>query len=687
MWNTMDSLQALKLSSYFLNNDISHFQESEVVLLQEVISYHNKLYYEKDAPVVSDKEYDELLKVLKLLEQKFDIEDTTSGVVWSGFEQSTFDKVAHSKPMLSLDNTYDEQDLKDFDKRVKKTVFENQLFEWNVEYALEFKFDGLGIELVYEDWSLVAWITRGNGREGEDVTQNVKTIKNIPHKILYKGKLEIRWEVIMPISVFQQLNKQRQWEWETLFANPRNAASGSLRQLDSSVTATRWLQFFAYDIPNFESQNTSYFDIIDSVKRLWFTTSSYMRHCRSIEEVIGNIAIFWDMREKIDFEIDGLVLKVNLIENWKKLWFTEHHPRYAIAYKFPAQIERTTLEWVEHSVGRTGTVTPVALLKPVSIGGVIVKRATLHNYEEVQEKGVMVGDEIFIKRAWEVIPDVIAPIIEARKWTENKILPPEKCPICETPLEKEEGKVRFFCPNRFWCQAQVVGNIIYAVGKTGFNIDGLGEKQVELFYEKGLIKSIVDIFHLKNYEQEILTFEGFKEKSVSNLLTAIEKAKKQPIWVFLTALGIPWVGKKMGKILSRLFDSKEDIMYFWYTQEDIQRLYEVGPETAKAIVHFFQQNMNIVRQLLEVIEIEFSNGTSLDEAKLTGKKICVTGSFEKYSRDDIVKLIEENGGEFMSSVSKKTDMLIAGETAGSKLEKAKQLEVQIIDLNTFISII
>ena len=698
MLKIMNSQRAIALSQDFLKKLPITITREEVRVLEEVLAYHNALYYEKESPIISDFEYDQLFKLLKILEQRFEIIHPSSGKVGSEMKQSTFEKVLHSRPMISLDNTYNNEDLQEFDERIQRILSGFQLpvslFEWKreVEYAMEFKFDGLGIELIYEKGNLKQAITRGNGIEWEDVTENIFTISNIPKTIPYIDTLEVRGEVVMPISSFQSLNHEAKLTGEKIFANPRNAASGSVRTLDTEVTRKRKLKFFAYDLANFQEfveaeKKEFYFDVIKDLEKMGFEISSFFKTCSSIGEVMEQIDAFWDTKNQIDFEIDGLVIKLNDIHLWEKVGRTEHHPRYAIAYKFPAAVIRTVLLDIEHSVGRTGTITPVALLEPVSVGGVIVKRATLHNYEEVAAKDVRIWDQVFIKRAGEVIPEVIAPIVEVRNGKEKTILVPEVCPICKTVVAKEEGKVRFYCPNRFNCQAQVVGNIIYSVWKTGFNIDGLWEKQVELFYEKWLIKDIVDVFSLAEKKDIILTFEWFKEKSVSNLIESLEKAKKQSLVSFFVSLGIPWVGKKMAKIFSRLFDSKEQIINFSYTQEDIEKLHEVGPETSASIVKFFHENSHLIRRLLLVLDLEFHKGKELLWSHLQGKKLCITGSFEKYSRDDIVSLIEENGGEFIGSVSKNLDYLVAGESAGSKLEKAKSLGVEVLSLEKFMRLL
>lgn len=675
---------ALKDELYTLN---------DVQYLQDIIKQHIVLYHEKEAPVISDFEYDMLLEKLRRLENMFQIQEKTSSMVGTELKQSSFAKVPHTKPMISLDNTYNEEDLRDFDERVKKWLWEEIILNPSlkkreeIQYTVEYKFDGLGIELVYEDGKLTQWITRWNGLVGEDITENVKMIANIPHNISYKERLEVRGEVIMPKSVFSEVNKKRQLAWEPLFANPRNSASGSLRQLDASITRERKLQFFAYDIPNFEWENATYPGIIEEASRFGFAVSSYMKQCSGIDEVIASIENFSNEKNIIDFDIDGLVIKVNDLEFWKILWRTEHHPRYAIAYKFPAEIVRTKVLSIEHSVGRTGTITPVANLEAVEVWGVIVRRATLHNYEEAETKDVRIGDYVFMKRAWEVIPDIVASIPEVRSWNEEKISPPYLCPICSAKVLKDEGKVRYYCSNKFSCPAQIAGLLKYSVGKQGFNIDGLGEKQVELFLDLWYIQDLVDVFLLKNHREDILQLEWYKEKSVNNLLESIEKARIQPIANFIAALGIPNVGKKMGKILSPLFHSHEDIVNFPYCEEDLLQLSDVWPETAQSIIEYFSQNREFLAWILEQIKIEFLQNTSTKEGILLWKKICITGSFEKYSRDELAKMIEENGGEFVSSISKNTDYLLAWESAGSKLEKARSLGVAILSIDDFLSLL
>lgn len=692
----MEQKKLIEKTNYFLQKDKEDVLSFEVNDLQKIIEEHSNLYYNKESPIISDFEYDELFVKLKYLEEKFWMDFKETSKVWAFMKESTFEKVAHSRPMISLDNTYNEEDLNDFDERVFKNLnfkIDDEEFKLrpivNVEYVLEFKFDWLWVELIYKNWKLTQAITRWNWIEWEDITQNVMQITNIPKNIKYSGLLEVRWEVVMPISSFNKLNEEALETWWKIFANPRNAASWSLRVIDNTITKKRNLKFFAYDLANFEEfrvkeSKETYFDVIKDLHTLWFEISSYFKVCNWIKEVTKAIDNFWDTKKTIDFDIDWLVLKVNDISLWNTIGFTEHHPRYAIAYKFPAELVRTKIESIEHSVGRTWTITPVANLTPVNVWWVIVRRATLHNYDEVEKKEVMIGDNVWIKRAWEVIPDVVAPIKETRTWEEQIIEIPKVCPICQTPVSKDEWKVRYYCPNKFGCKAQVWWSLIYAVGKTWFDIDWLGEKQVILFLELWLIKDLVDVFYLKDKKENLLQLEWFKEKSVSNLLEAIEKAKSQTIVSFLTALWIEWVGKKTAKVLSRIFEKKDDLLDFKYSVDDLLRLEDFWPETSVAVFEYFTnpEKKELLKKLLEIIDIKFEK--KIEWWKFAWKRFCITWSFEEYSREEIIEMLEKEGAEFVWSVSKKLDFLIVWKEAWSKLKKANELGVKVVSLEEIL---
>jgi DNA ligase (NAD+) len=431
--------------------------------------------------------------------------------------------------------------------------------------------------------------------------------------------------------------------------------------------------------------DVTYYEVIKTLEKLWFEISSYFIVCNWIEDVIKEIDNFWDTKKNIDFDIDGLVLKVNNISLWNIIWFTEHHPRYAIAYKFPAELVRTQILSIEHSVWRTGTITPVANLMAVNVWWVIVRRATLHNYDEVEKKWVLIWDQVWIKRAWEVIPEVVAPIIESRNGNEIKIEIPLVCPICSWKVARDEEKVRYYCTNKFGCKAQIGWSLIYAVGKTGLNIDWFGEKQVILFLEKWFISDLVSVFSLKDKKEELLNLEWFKEKSVSNLLEAIEKAKSQTLVSFLTALWIEWVGKKTAKTLAKIFEKKEDLVDFKYIFDDLLRLDDFWPETSESVLEYFTDysNKENLVKLLEIIDIKFEK-VSVWEGKFAWNRFCVTWSFDWFTREQIIEKLESEWAEFIWSVSKKLDFLVVWKEAGSKLKKANDLGVRVVGLDEIL---
>jgi len=668
------------LTQEFLEKAISSFSQSDTLKLWKIIEEHIVLYHELEKPIISDGEYDILLKKLQDLEAKFHLDLKVGQTVWSELKQSSFKKVAHSRPMISLDNTYNANELRDFDARIKRILWEKNI----LPYTIEFKFDGLGIELIYKEGILVQALTRWNGIDWEDVTENIRQIKNIPKKIDKTWVFEVRGEVVMPISSFERLNKQALENGEKVFSNPRNAASGSLRVLDTSITKKRDLQYFAYDVSDsWEFSWWAYHSMIEALEKLWFAISSYFPKCQGIEEVITAIENTWNIKSEIDFEIDGLVVKLNDMTLWDEVGFTEHHPRYSIAYKFPAEIVTTKLESVEHSVGRTGTITPVANLTPVNIAGAIIRRATLHNYDEVEKLWVRVWDIVFLKRAWEVIPKIISV---ASSCDGDRISPPELCPSCWESVIKDDEKVRYYCPNAYLCPAQMKEKIAFAVGKQGFNIDWFGEKQAELFYTLGYIKNFWDIFRLQNYREEILSLDGFKEKSVNNLLEGIESVRNTDIVTFLKALWIPGVGKKTAKTLWKIISSWEsEILLGKWDIEKLQELPDIGPEVAESVVDFFISEQTMARDLLSELNITFpEKWENITWGKWQWKKMCITGSFEWYKRDQLAEILEQQGWEFMSSVSAKTDYLLAWEKVGSKLKKAQELWVQVLSLEEFL---
>jgi len=684
----MNTNKLIELSKLYIDKDIDTIEEKEVYILQDIIDNHNGLYYNSDAPVISDFEYDSLFKKLSELESRFVVASKQTSEVGAAIVQSSFQKVKHSRAMISLDNTYNAEDLRDFDGRVKRNLWWR---EGNLEYMIEFKFDGVGIELIYENGEFTQAITRWNGVEWEDVTENVRQIESIPKTIDYTDRFEIRGEIVMPISSFEYLNEKAKKDGWKVFSNPRNAASGSIRMIDNSVTKERKLDFYGYDLANnaeFVEENhiNSYQWLIQRIWKLWFKISSYFIKSASIEEVIKSIETIWEIKKTLDFEIDGLVVKVNDITTWPEIGATEHHPRYAISYKFPAEILTTKVLWVQHSVGRTGTITPVANLDPVNIGWVTVKRATLHNYDEIESLGVKIWDTIFLKRAWEVIPKVVSVVKEGRDGSEVDIVIPTECPSCSEKVYKDDDKVRYYCANSNGCPDQLWERLAWSIGKNGLDIDGFWEKQARLFLELGMITNLADIFTLESKREEILELEWFQEKSVDNLMNSIEKAKHLDIAKLLKSLAIPWVGKKTAKNLSRLFTSESNILNFSHNLEDLEDLDDIGPEIALSVYEYFNDDSNkeLLWRLVWSLEITYYQTKEVWNWFFAGKKVCITWSFENYKRPELADVLEKTGGEFMSSVSKRTDYLLAGEKAGSKLKKANELGVEVLDIEGFL---
>lgn len=681
----MDNKNIIVLSKKYIWLKEKDLKKQDLVLLQKIISYHSDLYYNQQNPIISDYEYDILFKKLKFLEEKYNIKDAFTQKVWSEIKESTFKKVPHTRPMISLDNTYNRDDLIDFDKSIKRILGLN--FKVDINYCIEYKFDWLWIELIYEKWNFKQAITRWNWLEWEDVTENVRTIKNIPKTINYFDYLEVRWEVIMPISSFEKLNKEALNKKEKIFSNPRNAASWSLRLLDPSITEKRNLKFFAYDLWNFEEfrlkeQKNTYFEVIKDLKNFWFEVSSYFMTFKNIDLLIKEIEKF--KKPKLDFEIDWLVIKVNDINLWQEIGFTAHHPRYAIAYKFPTNILTTRILSVEHQVWKTWTITPVANLESINIWWVNIKRATLHNYDEIKKLDVKIWDYVFVKRAWEVIPKIVWVVKEERNWNEIEISIPKFCPSCNTLLKKDDYKVRLYCPNSDDCPRQIKQKLISSVWKNRLNINWLWKEQIELFWEKWFIKDLYDIFLLEHKKDKLLLLPWYKEKSVRNLFESIKKSKNQNIVNFLVALNINWVWEQASKELAKYITSNEKLLNFDMKQEELKNLKYIWEELSKNICDFFwdPKNQQLIKKLLSVITLNFKKETIW--WKYVWKKICITWSFDWYNRNDLINILEKEWWIFVSNVSKNTDFLLVWKNPWSKLEKASKLWINILTLKDFI---
>ncbi len=669
--------------------------EKIVKELRDVIRYHDWRYYVLANPVISDYEYDKLFHLLKDIEQKFPeliTPDSPTQRVASGLTKE-FPQVKHLAPMLSLDNSYNEEDLRDFDRRVREATGLDV-----VEYSVEPKFDGAGISLVYENNIFIRGATRGDGVVGEDITPNLKTIKTIPLSADFKSygikTIEIRGEVLIRKDLFKKINQERLEEGLPPFANPRNAAAGSLRLQDPKEVAKRGLEAFVYQITyavDEKGENLlgtkikKHHQSIKMLYELGFRSPfKEIKVCRGIDEVIQYCEEWQEKRDSYPYEIDGMVVKVNDISLYDRLGVTSHHPRWAIAFKFRARQATTRIIKVVFQVGRTGAVTPVAKLEPVEIGGVTVSSVSLINEDFIKEKDIRVGDLVLVERAGDVIPYVVKVITEARKGDEKPIQFPKNCPSCGSPLVKPPGEAVWRCIN-INCPAQVVERIIYFASKDAMDIRGLGEAIVRRFYELGFLKSIPDIYRLP-YEK-IKQLEGFGEKSVENLKNAIEESKHRPIHRLITGLGIRYVGKVTAKTLSEHVNCVEELKD--WSVEQLENLPDIGYVVARSIYDFFhnEQNIKILQELKSLGVETCKEKEEKIEHIFDGKSFVFTGTLHCCSREIAQDIVERLGGKATSSVSRKTTYLVVGENPGSKLRKAQQLGVEIIDEEHFIQMI
>ncbi len=660
---------------------------SKINDLRSVLRFHNKKYYMEDAPVVSDQEYDQLFRILQTWEKKYPKLKTASSPT-SRIDlnvQSELKKTAHLTPMLSLDNATSAEDMQDWEDRILKFLDAKV----RPTYTVELKFDGLGISAVYINDQIARVVTRGNGEVGEDVSENAKTILSIPRKAEFgsvQGEtVELRGEVVMKKSDFEDVNTQRAKNEELLFANPRNAAAGSMRQLDPNITAQRRLTAFFYQISFWEpssSEPKTYTQTNETLSSLGFLTSPFFAHCKNIAQVVSALKEIEEKKEAFDFEIDGAVIKVNERELRNKIGETGHHPRWAIAYKFAAKQEHTHILNVKWQVGRTGVLTPVANLEPVNIGGVTVARATLHNADEIQNKDFRVGDHVIIERAGDVIPKVVISLTDQRTGKEKKITIPQECPICKSKAVHTEGEVAIRCEN-LSCAAQIKGRIIHFASKNALDIENLGRETIKLFVDQGFLNKFSDLFYLK--PEKILQLEGFQETSVQKLFDALENAKQKPLWRFITALGIPLVGNRTAKDLAENYPVFWDLVHA--TKEELEGIDGVGPEVSDSIVNFLNTTENIqMFEQLEKIGFKLSEKqeTKKTSGAFVGKTFLFTGTLNTMARRDAQELVENLGGKAISSISKNTDYLICGKNAGSKKQKAEELGVRILSEEKFL---
>lgn len=653
--------------------------------LKNKIEKYNNLYYNEDNPIISDMEYDGLLRKLKEMEKEYpallEIDDSPTEKI-GGTASNKFSKVEHKVPMLSLSNTYNIAEIEDFDKRVKKIIN----FSEKIEYILELKLDGLSISLIYENGNLTRAVTRGDGKIGEDVTENIMEIESIPKKLKEPISLEVRGEIILPIQNFNKINEEREENGEEVFANPRNAAAGTIRQLDSTIVSKRGIDCYLYYLVNAENYGIkTHLESIKFIEKLGFKTTKVFEKYSDFKTLEKSIEKWRIKREKLDYETDGLVIKINDFSFYETLGYTTKSPRWAIAYKFPAEQVKTRLLDVTFQVGRTGVVTPVAELEAVNLSGSVVKRASLHNFDEIRRKDIKIGDNVIVEKAAEIIPQVVNVVFDDRKGTEKEIKEPESCPACGTKLVKEEGLVALKCLNPH-CPEKIKREISYFVSRDAMNISGLGEKIVEKFIELEKIKTVVDIYFLENYRNELENLEKMGKKSVENLLNSINESKNQDFSKVLYALGIPFVGKFNANLLSKTF---KDIGVL--KEKSVEELLEVkgiGDKAAIAVNTFLnnENNWKIITELKEIgLKFKFEED-ELKEVKdnpIKGKNFLATGKLQKYKRNEIKDIILEKGGNYLSAVSKNLDFLIAGEKAGSKLEKAQNLGIRVLSEDEF----
>jgi DNA ligase (NAD+) len=657
------------------------FEEAKerIAALSVQLKEHSYKYYVLAMPSISDFEFDKLLEELTALETQYpeliDPDSPTQNV--GGFITKEFQTIRHRWPMLSLGNTYNEQELIDFDQRIKKAIGDN------FQYVCELKFDGLSMSLTYEKGHLVRAVTRGDGTQGDEVTTNVKTIRSIPKRLQegnYPDEFEIRGEVFMHLKAFDRLNEERIENGEPPYANPRNFASGTIKLQDSAEVAKRPLDSFMYFLYTEKRLFNTHWESLQAVKSWGFPVNSESRLCNSIEEVLKFIGEWESKRFDLSYDIDGIVIKVNSYAQQEELGFTAKSPRWAISYKYKAQQVETELQSVSYQVGRTGAVTPVANLKPILLAGTTVKRATLHNANEIIRLDLHEGDSVYVEKGGEIIPKIISVNLEKRKPGAAPIKYITNCPVCGTMLERKEGEAAFYCPNDEGCAPQIVGKMQHFTGRKVMNIDGLGDETIETLYEKGFARHISDLYDLQSKADQLKTMERFGEKSINNMLDGIEKSKQQPFEKVLFGLGIRYVGATVAKKLAMHFKTIDALIAASF--EELNAVEEIGERIAKSVIEYFEDPKH--REEIEKLKergLQFTaeeKEVVLASEKLAGKSFIISGTFEK-SRDELKDTIEQNGGKILSSISAKLDYLVAGDNMGpAKLEKATKLNIPII---------
>jgi len=662
--------------------------------LKDIIRDHDYKYYVLADTVISDEEYDTLVKELEKLESQYPeliTPDSPTQRVGKDLTKD-FPHVTHKIPMLSLANTYNEEELFDFDKRVRNALPENE----KVEYIVELKIDGASVSLNYVAGVLKTAATRGDGTMGEEITTNVKTIRTIPlrfrrdNSVSYRlSDFEVRGEVFMNIDEFEKLNRERSAQGEKLFANPRNSAAGTLKMQDPKIVAKRPLNNFIYSLISPKDNLDTHQKNLDVLKKLGFRVNPNYKKCKSIKEVIQVCREFESLRDKLEYEIDGAVVKVNSIKQQNILGNIAKSPRWAVAFKYKAKQAFTVINKIVWQVGRTGAVTPVAELEQVLLAGSTISRVTLHNFDEIERKDIRLGDKIVIEKGGDVIPKVVSVVLAERPDGSRATKPPDECPVCSTKLYKPEDEVAYYCENHF-CPAQVKGRLEHFASRGAMDIEGLGVSSIDVFVEKGFLNTYADIYKLKNLRSELIEIERMGEKSIDNLLNAIEISKQKPFDKILFALGIRYVGAGVASKLAKHFKSLENLMNA--TEEEMTEADEIGESISRSVKTFFnsKNNLEIINELKKAgLNFKLSDDIyeQQKETVFTEKSFILTGTLNKYTRDEASAKIKELGGKVTSSVTNKTDYLIAGEKAGSKLTKAKSLGINILSETDFIDLL
>ena len=661
-------------------------REKRLKELVDKINYHNDLYYNKDKPKISDAEYDDLIVQFRKIKRKLpNLKDSDNPLIKIGGEASEeFTKFNHPTRMLSLDNAMTKEDVDNFTRKVKRFL---SLKDTDFDFSIEPKIDGLSVNLVYENGDLVIAATRGDGLNGEIITGNVSTIREIPQKLKTTSppkQIEIRGEIFITKKDFLDLNTKS----NNQFANPRNAAAGSLRQLDKEITARRPLRFIAHGFGAFEGEKKTYYDQMKEFKTWGVPISPYLKVVKNIDDLLKNYNSINDKRSEIPYDIDGLVYKINNLLYQNRLGTVGKTPRWAVAHKFASETAKTTIKKIDIQIGRTGSVTPVARLESINIGGVLVSNATLHNFEEIEKKDIREGDSVIVERAGDVIPHILEVVSEKNKNRSDLFVPPKKCPVCNSSIVIDPEEVVVRCSGTQICEAQIVGRLKHFVSRSALDIEGLGDKQISFFYKKKIISNYADIFKLEKNKDQIVNMDGWGELSFNNLIKAINDKRKINLSKFIYSLGIRFVGEKNAHAITLAFKNIEEFTKFYKNDEstikeifiNLESTDGLGPKAIQSFKEYsdYEDNRNQILKLLEEVDLVINSIKTINSS-ITGKKIIFTGTLNSMSRAEAKSKAEKLGAKVVSSINKSTDILIAGEKSGSKLKKANELGIQVVD--------